>query len=216
MKITDFFQKGYYINLDRRTDRNELFIEEMKSHNLDTFFERVSALDGINELDMMKRHHYCAASYYKLFKKIYEEGHECVLIFEDDAAFYKHYDTPTIELIENSLDDLKDFDWNLIYFGGCPLFEMKSVSKNLSKIEWVLGLHAVGYKRKTIKYVLDNYKPFEDGAIDGWYGNSPQLNKYITSIPLIYQRPVTSDLDAHGHISSENDYINCYSRVEKK
>lgn len=216
MEITNFFQKGYYINLDRRTDRNELFIEEMKSYNLDTFFERVSALDGVNELDPMKKHYYCGATYYKLFEKIYNEGYEYVLIFEDDAKFYKHYDYPILELVENTLDDLKDInDWNLIYFGGCPLFEMKSVSKNLSKVDWVLGLHATGYKRETIKYVLDRYVPFRDGAIDGWYGNSPSLNKYITNIPLIYQRSVTSDLDAHGHIASEIDYINCYSRIKK-
>jgi hypothetical protein len=214
MKITDFFQKGYYINLDRRTDRNELFIKEMKSYNLDIFFERVSALDSINEPDVLKRHHYCAATYYELFKKIYNEGYENVLIFEDDAAFYSNI--PVINLIENTLDDLSNFsDWNLIYFGGCPLFKMEIVSKNLSKIEWVLGTHAVGYKRETIKYVLDNYTPFEDGTIDGWYGNSPILKKYITSQPILYQRPSASDLDAHGYISNETQYIHCYEQVEK-
>jgi hypothetical protein len=216
MKITDFFQKGYYINLDRRVDRNELFLEEMKSYNLDTFFERVSALDGINEPDFMQRHKYCGATYYELFKRIYNEGHEYVLIFEDDAKFYQHYDLPILELVENALDDLKHIDdWNLIYFGGCPQFEMKEVSKNLSKINWVLGTHAVGYRRKTIKYVLDEYTPFGDGAIDGWYGNSPSLNKYITNIPLIYQRSIASDLDAQGYIGNEYDYINCYSRIKR-
>ena len=43
----------------------------LKNKNLDNFFERVSAEDGINEPDYMKKHHYCAASYHKLFKKIF-------------------------------------------------------------------------------------------------------------------------------------------------
>ena len=31
MKIQDFFKESFYINLDSRTDRKELFEEEMKT-----------------------------------------------------------------------------------------------------------------------------------------------------------------------------------------
>lgn len=216
MEIKNFFQKGYYINLDRRTDRNKEFINQMDAHSLGDFFERVSALDGINEPDAMKRHSYCSATYYKLFERIYDEGYETVLIFEDDASFYHKHNKPALTIIEEALDEIKSFpDWNLIYLGGCPLFQIEIISENLAKVEWVLGTHAVGYKRDTIKYVLDKYKPFMDGAIDAWYGNVPQLKKYIVNPSCVYQRPSISDLDAHGHINEENQYIHCYESVEK-
>lgn len=216
MKIQDFFEKGYYINLDRRPDRNELFINEMKKVGLDGFVERVSAEDGINETEPMKKHHYCSASYYKLFKDIYEKGYEKVIIFEDDAAFYDRDEISSVDLISNALLELNNFpDWEMIFFGGCPLFDMKIVSKSLAKINWILGTHAVGYKRSVIEKVVKEYTPFGDGAIDGWYSNSPMINKYLINPFAIYQRPVKSDLDAFGHAPDYHEYVTCYENVEK-
>ena len=34
MRINDYFSKGYYINLDRRTDRREEFETEMEKYGL--------------------------------------------------------------------------------------------------------------------------------------------------------------------------------------
>ncbi len=217
MKINEFFEKGYYINLDRRPDRNEQLIQELKNKGLDTFFERVSAEDGINEPDFMRKHHYCAASYHKLFRKIYEEGYERVIILEDDAGFYDNWDRSSLELISDALTELNEIpDWEMLFFGGCPLYDITIVSKTLAKCGWVLGTHAVGYKRSVIEKVVKEYVPFQDGFIDGWYGNSPMINKYIINPFAIYQKSFSSDLDAHGHKASANDYITCYERVEKK
>ena len=216
MKINEFFDKAYYINLDRRPDRNELFINEMKKVGLDGFVERVSAEDSINELDPMKKHHYCAASYYKLFKEIYEKGYEKVIIFEDDAAFYERDEISSVDLISNALVELNNFpDWEMIFLGGCPLYNIEVVSKNLAKINWILGTHAVGYKRSVIEKVVKEYVPFADGAIDGWYSNSPMINKYLVNPFAVYQRPVKSDLDAFGHIPNSHEYELCYKQVEK-
>jgi hypothetical protein len=219
MKLENFFEKGYYINLDRRTDRNELFQKEMARVGLSSFFERVSAEDGIKEPDPMKRHAYCAYTYHKLFKKIYDLGYERVLIFEDDAFFYDRPEISGKELAEKAVDDLKYFpNWDMILLGGRPVDTvgpLQIVTDNLFRSQMVLGTHAVGYRRKVIKKVLDEYVPFQDGTIDGWYGNVPVIEKYLVNPLACGAMPVKSDLDGNGYISNVKDDIICYERVPK-
>jgi hypothetical protein len=216
MKIHDFFTKGFYINLDRRTDRRELFEEEMLKAGLGDFFERVSAEDGILEPDILKRHYYCAYSYYKLFERIYEQGDERILIFEDDAFFYNEWHKSGLELVEDALDELQSFsDWDLIYLGGCPQTSIVPVSNTLCTAGLILNTHAIGYKRSTIKFVLDHYTPFQDSFIDSWYGAVTNLKKYIINPIAVPQRPVSSDLDSNGHIANMGTYFNCYENALK-
>ena len=141
MKINEFFSKGYYINLDRRPDRKEQFEQEMELYGLGGFCERFAALDSINEPDSIKKHYYCAQSFFNLYKKIYDEGYENVVIFEDDAYFYNGpNELPGITLCENALDELKDFD-GIIVPGG-------------------FGKRGVEGKVKAINYVRENNIPF--------------------------------------------------------
>ena len=161
MRIDQFFQKGYYINLDRRTDRRVEFENEMDKYGYKDFFERVSAEDAINEPDHIKKHYYCAQSFFNLFKKIYDNGHENVVIFEDDAYFYDGGNIPGHELVTKALDELQNFpDWEMIYFGGHPIREVDVVSETLYHAPTVLTLHAVGYKRSAIKEILDQLQAY--------------------------------------------------------
>lgn len=217
MKIQDFFQKGYYINLDRRPDRNEFFKNEMSRVGLGDFFERVSAEDGIVEPDPLKKHYYCAYTHYKLFEKIYNEGHEYVLVFEDDAFFYDGWDKPGIELVENALDEIVNFpDWDMIYLGGCPTSGIKKVSNTLCSANLILNTHAIGFKRSMIKFVLDNYTPFQDSFIDSWYGAYKNIKKYIVNPIAVPQGPMSSDLDAFGHSPTMGTYFDCYKNALNK
>jgi hypothetical protein len=49
MKLKDFVDKGYYINLDYKVDRNQKTIEELKKYDLLDLVERVSAVQAFNE-----------------------------------------------------------------------------------------------------------------------------------------------------------------------
>ena len=217
MQLTEFFNAGFYINLDRRIDRNILFQNMIKEENLQDFFKRVSAVDGILELDPMERHKYCSRSYYKVFKEAYEAGHERVVIFEDDAYFYNGWDIPAIKIIENAIDEIQQFpDWDLLYFGGCPHAPLVKVSETLYKCNTILATHAIGYTRKIIKFMLDNFNPDADCAIDGYYGNNFKISKYIVTPIAVPQRAITSDLDAHGYIVQLHDYLNCYEKNTPK
>lgn len=213
MKINEFFEKGYYINLDRRTDRNDLFKAEIERVGLSEFFERVSAEDGITEPDVLKRHYYCAYTHYKLFQRIYEEGYERVLVFEDDAFFYDEGIKSSLELINDALDELQNFpDWDMVYLGGCPLTPIKKVSNTLCLAGTVLNTHAIGFKRSTVKFILDKYVPFQDSFIDSWYGAYPILKKYIVNPIAVPQNSTSSDLDAYGHRANMRTYFDCYRK----
>lgn len=217
MKIQDFFEKGYYINLDRRVDRRIQFEEEMSKYGLSDFFERVSAEDSINEPDFIKKHSYCALTYYNLFKRIYDDGYEHVLIFEDDAYFYDGPDElKGIQLVQNALDELIEFkDWDMIYLGGHPIHEVQIVSNTLMRAPTILTTHAVGYKRNVIKRVLDEYKPFVDSAIDGWYGQRHDIIKYLVYPIAVPQRDSISDLDQNGSGVGISGFKDSYRVVKK-
>lgn len=214
MKIQEFFDKGYYINLDSRPERRQLFEQEMKSVGLGNFFERVSAEDGTHEVEDIKRHAYCSLTYMKLFHKIYQEGHERVVIFEDDAVFVNHPTISGIQIVENALDQIKDFsDWDLLYFGGHPV-AINLVAPNLSQTDVILATHAIGYTRKGIEKILP-YEPFKDSAIDGWLSNHTEIKKYLAYPLAIAQREGASDLDAHGLALGPTHFLHSYHRAEQ-
>lgn len=217
MKIVDFFDSGYYINLDRRIDRRQEFESEMEKYGLKDFFVRVSADDSINESSPTKKHGYCSSTYYKLFEKIYKEGHNNVVIFEDDAYFYDDpNELPGMQLVENALDELQNFpDWQMILFGGHPIKEVDIVSNTLMKAPTVLTTHAVGYKREVIKTVLDTYEPFVDCAIDGWYGQRHEIIKYLVYPIAVPQRAGKSDLDVSGNSVEVGGFKRSYEIVKK-
>jgi hypothetical protein len=217
MRINEFFQKGYYINLDRRPDRREQFEQEMSKYELKDFFERVSAEDSINEPDPIKKHYYCAQSFFNLYKKIYDEGYENVVIFEDDAYFYNEPNqTPGNILVENALDELQNFpDWQMVYFGGHPIREVDIVSKTLMRAPTILTTHAVGYKRSAIKRILDEYQPFVDCAIDGWLGQRHNIIKYLVNPIAVPQKEGKSDLDASGNSVGVVIFKSSYEVVKK-
>ena len=215
MKIDQFFQKGYYINLDRRTDRKQQFEEEVSKVGLSHFFERVSGHDAINEPDPMKKHYYCGSSYMRLFNKIYEEGYERVLIFEDDIMFYNGGAKSAIEIIEAALDEIQNFpDWDMLFLGGHPMGEMAQVSENLSVPYKILAMHATGYTRKGIQKILP-YKPFADSAIDGWVSARPYIKKYIVNSLAVSQTDGISDLDATGKSVGLDGFLDSYNKVKR-
>lgn len=216
MKFFDFFQKGYYINLDRRKDRRESFEKEMDRVGLSGFFERVSAEDSMEEKNPILKHCYCSLTYHNLFKKIYDEGYENVLIFEDDAYFYDGGEISGLDLSERALDEISQFpDWDLLYFGGHPINEIFRVSKTLYKAPTVLTTHAIGYRRGVIKTIIDTYKPFQDSAIDGWLGQRHHINKYLVTPIAIAQTEGVSDLDAWGRSVSIDIFLQSYKNVKK-
>jgi GR25 family glycosyltransferase involved in LPS biosynthesis len=224
MKIEDFFEKGYYINLDRRTDRKILFEEEVKKVGLEGFFERFSGEDALPHLpEDIEQHQYlqksyCSKSFYNLFEKIYNEtDYETFLIVEDDIEFYDQGEESGLKIVEKALDQLQQFeDWDMVFFGGY-IFDnpVEKVSENLLKPDITLTMHAIGYRRRIIPKLL-SYKPFTDGILDGWVGERRDFNKYFVHPLAVLQREGPSDIDIHGKSPGVSHWVNHYNNLKVK
>jgi GR25 family glycosyltransferase involved in LPS biosynthesis len=209
MKIQDFFQKGYYINLDKRIDRKEQFLSDMKKVGLDTFLERFPAFyHGTGDFNYETTHQACGRSIVTALKQAYDAGYDNVVLFEDDAYFLEG----GLEAVEKSLDSLSKIDdWDLIYFGSMLHdHELNLVGENLLKQEVALTTHAMGYSRKAMKKTIDVWKWYVGGAaIDGWF-SSEKMNKYYT-YPLAVVQYEHRPSDLNGGVSPGlEDYTRGY------
>lgn len=225
MKINQFFDKGYYLNLDRRPDRREHIENVIKQAGLESFFERVPAIDCNSEQDPVRkkrlveeplfRHSYCGASIHSILKDIKEKGYERALLLEDDMDFYDGGSEPGLQIIEKALDQLQNLpDWEIVYFSGYIIDkEVEQVTENLVKANTVLTTHAIGFNKTAIDKMLA-YVPFKDSAIDGWIGQRTNTVKYVVWPLSSYQKDVgISDLDAWGYNPGLKNWLDSYSKV---
>ncbi len=150
MKYLEYFEDAYYINLDSRIDRKETF--ETKALNVGLVANRFSAIQLefkdcpnslIKELDendlktktdntYYKRRKLnevgCCLSHRAIVKEAKERGLSNVMIFEDDCVFLDSWN----ENIQKCINDLKNINWDVIYFGGEPNNDCDSLTENLA------------------------------------------------------------------------------------
>ena len=219
MKINDFFQKGYYINLDRRPDRRELFEQEVSGAGLSGFFERHAGVEDMaaanvtqaHEPETIKKGLCCGKAFHNVFKKMQSDGVERAIVCEDDMYFLSGGQA----IIERALDQLQQFpDWDMIYFGGLVIDpEARQVSENLLRVNTVLTMHAIGYNKRALDVLL-KYKPFIECVYDGWVGERKDLVKYMVYPAAVIQREGTSDIDASGNSLSNKHWEDSYARIK--
>lgn len=172
----------YYINLDRRKERNKHVLSEIKkSKVLSKKIKRISAVDGLSlniqnipdniltkkskEQLLTKREQTfgislthgavgCAMSHYKLYEKCIEKN-ENFLILEDDIIINPGVD----EYIEDYLDY---FNYDLLYLGFHRHSHtiLKNVHPLINKIKGnIWGTFAYVVTPKFCKYCIENVFP---------------------------------------------------------
>jgi hypothetical protein len=104
IKIADL---GFYINLDRRTDRNEQLIKNLQEFKI-TGVDRYSARCDTNtpQLNLVN-------TSFDLYKKFLSTDAETLLILEDDCKFLE----PLLENRESIFNDIYSTDWDLFWLG---------------------------------------------------------------------------------------------------
>jgi GR25 family glycosyltransferase involved in LPS biosynthesis len=103
------FDKFYFINLDRRPNRNEHFLQECKKANIpDSLIHRFSAIDGTSyqftrdevklfDLKNVLRHWNCKRlmgnqlSHHYIMKDIIKNQYKYTIVFQDDAIFKENF-----------------------------------------------------------------------------------------------------------------------------
>lgn len=151
MKINDFFEKIYCINIDRRNDRWESCLEEFKKHDL--IVERFSAVDGNSEnynLGYPYDNELAGAiSHLNVIKEAKKINLKNVLILEDDVKFSENIN----DLFSEYIKQLPE-DWDGINFGGNHIGGLLPISPNMTKMRRSYALHAYGLHNKSYDYAI--------------------------------------------------------------
>lgn len=122
--IDDFFDKIFYINLDKDTRRNENIINEFKKYNI-TNYERIPGVVFEEVPDNFYWRNFnkvsekyilggmgCRASHKLAIDIAIKRNYQKILIFEDDIYFTEDPN----KVLNNNLNHLNK--WDMLYFGG--------------------------------------------------------------------------------------------------
>jgi GR25 family glycosyltransferase involved in LPS biosynthesis len=186
MDINNFFDKIYCINLDDRKDRWSQFQTEVESIGIRDV-ERFSAIK--------KTPGYlgCRDSHISIIKKAKENNYKNILIFEDDVLF-KTKDT---KLINQSLEQLKDIEWNLFYLGVTvtPTTKLFKQSDNLVRTTFAYTTHAYAINHTVFDKIITEAPRFN--IIDVYYSNNiTSMGKSFIINPMVcLQKPGYSDIE---------------------
>jgi GR25 family glycosyltransferase involved in LPS biosynthesis len=166
MKLNDFVDKGYYINLDYKTERNKKIKQELEKYNLQYLVERVSAVAAFNETvkceygsdDWKRCVDGCTQSHLKIINEAKVKNYKRILIFEDDIYFYNGGFTHSIDIIESAIDEIKDKDWEILYLGGSLLDQyVTQVGRHLIKVDGMNTSHAFILNHTAYDILINKY-----------------------------------------------------------
>jgi len=148
--LNNFFDKIFYINLDKDIERNQNLLSQFKKFNI-TNFERISGVEFQEIPDKMYWRNFnlnalnekyilgsmgCRASHKKIMDISMERGYNKILIFEDDIFFTEDPN----EILNKNLHQLDS--WDMLYFGG-------SIEEHFNG--QIVGAYAYGLNRKLIE-----------------------------------------------------------------
>jgi glycosyl transferase family 25 len=174
------FDKIIYINLDRRPDRNQNVIDQLKKLNLDSMSERFSAIDGkklnLDEIDskiitkqgiedakksdVLYTHLTpgaigCAMSHQAIYQKIVNENIVKCLILEDDITFVDDFNKK-IEELEKKITN--DYDLFFLGYHGVSQYDIINITpNNIHKFITIYGLFGYIVTKKGAQKLLDLY-----------------------------------------------------------
>lgn len=200
-KFLGFFDDVFYINLDYREDRKKLFEERAEKIGLKAKRfsgivpndEDVTYINSNNKDNRRKWKIGCTLSHRAIVELAKNNNYSNVLIFEDDCIFLENF----IEKAQLCVNELKNIDWDLMYFGGQPNQYATKVSDNLATIEngGIYSTHAYAINHTFYDKMLAVGENLFD-TIDILYLNySSNERKLIASKDILAVQDVTySDL----------------------
>jgi GR25 family glycosyltransferase involved in LPS biosynthesis len=192
MILSDFFDKVYCINLDKRPDRWKKVNIEFEKNGFKNV-ERFPAVDGktiINNTHLLDGELGIIKTHLKLIQKCKLENLNNVLIMEDDVTF-----SDDIKNIEKFLQDIPS-DWEMIYFGGNHKQSIPPthIKNNVYKLNGTVAIQCVAINSSIFDEILYNLPkyPFQ---VDNFYTEIQKKGKVYGLIPnLVFQTEDYSDI----------------------
>jgi hypothetical protein len=199
LKINEYFDQVYCLNLDRRTDRMEKMQKRFEHFNIN--FKRVTAIDGKTMADaefannkfgekMNKNTLACALGHQKIFEDAKSNGYQKILIFEDDAMMTKDF--------EKKLQKLLKFDWDLIYLGATQYGGWPKATNGFYHPKSTCGAFAYALSKKSYEWMLDSIHKFGKKHADTYLADyyKQHNKKCFIFFPNIC-KPTVNDADMH-------------------
>jgi len=189
------FSKIFYINLDRRPERNKYMKQQFKKLSWQGPVERISAVDGkkltkdhlalftkeavqqsttkydqfIPGFYMTKGGMGCALSHRKIYEKIQQEKFDRVLILEDDVIL----DSGLLNKLE-SLNSFIPQDFDILYLGYSESKSSKPINEYISQPNGVVfGTFAMILHKRVVNKILSLFPLFGqiDSSISGLFSS---------------------------------------------
>lgn len=196
MKLNDYFEKVFCINLQRRMDRRSEMEAEFEKHGIEVEF--IKAIDGslmsvpekMSEDGTMISPGYwgCLLSHLRVVKEAKARGYKNYAIFEDDSDFHPDFQKRFSKLITRIPDD-----WDMIYFGGNNMEKPKMIADNVARISKTYTTHAFAAKETIYDYMIEAWDKIEklDITLSKLHKH---FNCYIFQPHLVMQRASHSDI----------------------
>jgi len=219
MKINDFFEEAYCINLDRRKDRWESSCVQFKKNNIkvkrfpavdgnelreELFGKAITRKDGADEYGLKKQFVTAAGrwdrpswgmaglnlTHQNLIKEAKEKKIESIIIFEDDVSFIDNFESKFFDLSQNIPKD-----WDMIYLGGHNETGLgDKICDGLYRCKWTLCAHAVIIHSRMYDRILDTIDVFGNFIDVVLADMHSSCKAYVFSPFLATQSPSHSDI----------------------
>jgi len=209
IKLNEFVDKVYCLNLDRRTDRWVKVSEEFKRLEIDV--ERFSGIDGkdIYDSNTSKYHmgfNGALKSHRKILKDAIDNEYDKICVFEDDLIFCKDFNERFDYYIVNIPND-----WDMMYLGcvfhNCP--EPSMVKPHIYKNEKNYGCFAMIINKDMIKYIYELTEP-EIEPIDEYISRIVKNFNVYSFIPFFVKTTKTLSDISESNLEFEYDFVNKY------
>lgn len=195
MKLNDYFDRIFCINLDSRPDRWNQAQQEFTKHSIDV--ERISGIDGSKmNLDFPSEIKEgavgCALSQFFAIKYAKQLNLRDFLLLEDDIEFHENIN----ELFSEYISEVP-FDWDMLYLGGQHFHGMnlQKVSEHVYKCEYTLAAHSVAFKHTVFDRFIDKLIDITKPCDIHYAESHKEINAYVIIPHLTWQRESYSDIE---------------------
>ena len=189
--LNNYFEKIYYLNLERRPDRNKECIDELTKYGI--LAERFNAIDA-KELNL-KPWMGCLLSNLEIIKTAKERGFKNILILEDDVIFNDNFD----DLFNSYINQVPN-NWDMLYLSGnhnehsgC---HVNKISDNVIKCFITYSTHSFAINSSVYDLIINYLTNDQTKPVDVLYTDIQRMcNAYSLSPGLTTQRVGFSDIE---------------------
>lgn len=221
MNLRDIFKRVHCVNLNRRKDRWQRFIDGLPEDWPFAPVRRVKAIDG-KKVPSPKGWKGgggawgCYRSHLRLIEQALNDGVDSILLMEDDAVFCEDFTTRVKAFFEAVPDD-----WGMIYLGGQHQFINEGQPRKINPLVFqpfnVNRTHCFGLRGQTMRAVYKHLIQAHDNwgvpnHIDHWLGRFHEQRSFPVYCPhewLVGQREGKSNIA--GRRKEQNFWIGAKS-----